>query len=191
MGLETVIQDILERGKRETDAILSQGKAECDAIRQDAQKKIELKREERMKEVEKIIARLRQQEISSAHLDAKKIRLNAQKDLLEEVKVRAFKALSNLPQDKNHAFLKALVGKASRELNIGNIYCNEKDANLVKIMSGHFKFGGTINCIGGVVVESLDKTILLDYRYETILEEIWIDAMKKVSDILFSRLPFG
>jgi V/A-type H+-transporting ATPase subunit E len=79
-----------------------------------------------------------------------------------------------------------LIGKASHELNMGYVYCNEKDSGLVKIMSGHFKFAGTINCIGGIVVESLDKTITLDYRYETIIEEIWIDSMKKVSEILFS-----
>ncbi len=186
MGLENVIQDILDRGKRDSDAIIAQGTSEADATRMEAQRKVDAKRDARMKEVERASARMKQQEISSAHLDAKKVRLNAQKDLLDEVKLRAFKALGNLPQEKNFACLKALIAKAGREFSIGNIYCNEKDASFVKISSTHFKFAGTINCIGGIVVESIDKTVTLDYRYETILEDLWTNSMKKVSDILFA-----
>src|SRR6266571_992575 len=46
-------------------------------------------------------------------------------------------------------------------------------------------FAGTIECAGGVVIESADGTRRIDLRYESILRDVWDDAVKEVADTLW------
>jgi V/A-type H+-transporting ATPase subunit E len=46
-------------------------------------------------------------------------------------------------------------------------------------------FGGTIECVGGVVIESADGSRRIDLRFETILADIWRDSIKEVAEVLW------
>jgi vacuolar-type H+-ATPase subunit E/Vma4 len=40
--------------------------------------------------------------------------------------------------------------------------------------------GGEIDCIGGLVFESKDRSIRLDFRFESLLEEIWNKKLQEI-----------
>ncbi len=49
------------------------------------------------------------------------------------------------------------------------------------------RFGGTIECSGGIVVESDDGMRRVDLRFETLLQDIWEDSVREIAEILWPR----
>lgn len=186
MTLEKVVQEILDRGKKECDAIMDGARNEAEEILRSAKEKAAQGKSEKEAEAAKTADRMRKQEIPSAEIEAKKIKLNAEKEVLDGVYAEVMRRLSALPKDRNETLLRALVSKAVKEYGNGTFYSNARDAEIVK---GQVRFGGVINCTGGIIVENEDKTVRLDYTYEAVLGEVWNVSLRKVYDILFGGSP--
>jgi V/A-type H+-transporting ATPase subunit E len=184
MSLESVLDEIQKKGHREMAQIIAAGQREADSILAEAKTKLNSMEDDKHKETVDKIKQLRIQELSIAELDAKKNILNMQKELLERLREQTLAKLQELPDDKNQQYLKKLIDRAKIEFPSGKIYCNEKDKLFVRANSP-FKFGGTIECSGGVLVENDDGSINMDFRFENILDEAWKDVMKEVSRLLF------
>lgn len=182
MTLETVVQAILEKGRAEADEILAQAREERERmlseIRGEGRKAIE----EAEARARQIAARRRIQELARGELEARRIFLGAQKEALDEVYQRALARLGALPD--NEAFLRALLGANEGEWRSGRVYASAKDEPLVKKIVGD-RFGGRIDCAGGVVIEAADETRRVDLRYESILREVWDDSVKEVAETLW------
>src|SRR5438445_89241 len=82
------------------------------------------------------------------------------------------------------ALLRSRLEANRSEWQGGRVFCNAKDAEVVRSIVGA-NFGGTIECVGGVVIESNDGTRRTDLRFETILSDIWRDSIKEVADALW------
>ena len=87
--------------------------------------------------------------------------------------------------------MRELCKRAAGELGEGVIYCNERDKPAVenalgslKTLSG-FSFVGTMDILGGIIAESRDGGMQLDYSYTTYLSEVWESGLKDASEILF------
>jgi V/A-type H+-transporting ATPase subunit E len=182
MGLDTIVNDILEKARAESEAILKDAQAEADRIIADAKAEAEAFREEREEAVRREVERLRRQEISGANLEVKRAILNARKDLLDEVYRRAEERLQNLPVDRQSSILETIIRKHASDGD--RIYSNERDKLLITSISNH-EYAGTIDCIGGVVIESSDGDTRLDYTYDTLLKEVNEASLKQISEILF------
>lgn len=184
MALENVIQEVLEQGRKEADTILKEGGKEVLAILNEARDKAQQIKIQKEKELKLATERLRSQQLSATELDNKKIILSAKKEILDTVKKETLKRLGTLSKEKNEALLNAMFLRATKEIQNGYVYCNERDKAFVeKIMK--FKFAGTINCIGGLLFENEDNTLRIDYRFESILEEVWRDSLKTVAEAVF------
>src|SRR2546425_874884 len=59
-----------------------------------------------------------------------------------------------------------------------------RDEAVVRKIVGD-SFAGTVECAGGVVIESADETRRVDLRYETLLRDVWDDAVKEVAETLW------
>lgn len=186
MGLEKVVADILEKGKEEAEKIRAEGAAEAESILKQAREEAAKIKAAKEAEIARIVEKIRTREIASAKLEVKKIKLTSEKEALDQVYAQAMERLRNLPMEKKERLLKALIKKGIREVGNGRIYCSQGDAEFVKQIS-NLEFAGTINCIGGVVIESSDKTIKLDYTYETLLNTIWEKNVRQIANILFGR----
>jgi V/A-type H+-transporting ATPase subunit E len=46
--------------------------------------------------------------------------------------------------------------------------------------------GDPVDIPGGIIVESTDGELKIDYSYRTFLDEIWESGLKDASDILFT-----
>ncbi|MFP4654336.1 MAG: V-type ATP synthase subunit E [Methanohalobium sp.] len=182
MGLETVVNDIMDVAQAEAAQKKEEADTEASQIIEDAKERAKKIKGDRLAETEVKIERLNKQEISSANLEVKRIKLNARKEILEEVYNKAFESVSNLSPQKNEELLKTLLDKY--EEYGAKIYSNKESEEIVKKLSS-LEYAGNIACIGGIVIENSDGTVSLDYTYDTILKGVYDQSLKQISDILF------
>lgn len=182
MGLETVVNDVMDAAQAEVSKMDSEADAEVSLILEEARQNAKRIMGERLAKAEDDIKKIRQQELSSANLEVKRTLLNARKELLDKVYVQSVDAISNLSPEKNEEILKALISKY--EANGAKIYSNTRSEKLVKKLSS-LEYAGNIDCIGGVIIENEDGTVKLDYTYDVILKSVNEQLLKKTSDTLF------
>src|SRR5659263_25564 len=182
MGLEAIVEEIKAKGKAEASKINQETSLEVSKIIADARAsaaKIKAAREEAVK---KEIDRIKQQELSSANLEVKKAKLNARKEILDEVYEETKEMISKLPAEKNQKILKSIIEK--NQSGNSKIYSRSKDKSIVSKMT-KLEFAGEIDCIGGIVMENADGSVVLDFKYDMILKNVSEQSLKQVSDILF------
>lgn len=182
MTLETVVQAILEKGRTEAEEILAEARAERERMLSDVREEGRKAREEAEARARQATERRRIQELARAELESRRIVLAAQKDALDEVYRRALARLSGLAEGE--AILRALLKANEREWRSGRVYASAKDEAAVRGIVGD-RFAGRIEGAGGVVIEASDGTRRVDLRYESILRDVWDDAVKEVADILW------
>ncbi|AEH61321.1 H+transporting two-sector ATPase E subunit [Methanosalsum zhilinae DSM 4017] len=182
MGLEPVINDIMDASNKEVNRINSEADREVARILDEARQTAKKLRGDRLVKVEEDIENLRKQELSSAKLDVKRIILNVKKEMPDEVYDKALNSLSQLPPSKNEEYLKTIL--KGEEKNGTKVYSNKDSETLVKKLTS-LEYAGNIDCIGGVIIENEDGTVRLDYTYESILKEVNERSLKEISDILF------
>ena len=183
MTLERVAQAILERGKSEAEQIVAQAREEKERMLSEARTEGENAAKTAEAQAREEGERRKVQEVARAELEARKISLSAQKETLDEVYRRALARLSGLKE--NTEILKSLLKANEAEWKSGgSVYSNKKDESVVKKIVGS-PYAGNISCVGGVVIESADGTRRTDLRYESLLREVWDDAVKEVADVLW------
>src|SRR5659263_590061 len=90
--------------------------------------------------------------------------------------------ISKLPAEKNQKILKSIIEK--NQSGNSKIYSRSKDKSIVSKMT-KLEFAGEIDCIGGIVMENADGSVVLDFKYDMILKNVSEQSLKQVSDILF------
>jgi V/A-type H+-transporting ATPase subunit E len=182
MGLEKVIEKIKIEGQEKVAHILQDAEKQAADIIQTKQKMMDEASANRKQELEKQIVSLKTQEESSLEIEVKKIKLNAEKDVLNTTYQECLNALSALPHEKMISFL---LQKIEKELpEAAYVYSNKRDETFVR---SHAKitYGGSLEILGGIVVENEEKTLTVDYRYETIAELVWDRLLKDIAEKLF------
>ena len=189
MGLEKVTEEILRKGEDEQRRILAEGEAEASKILKASEEGSKSVMDRAMKEAQEAAKRLRVQELSIAHVEVKKVRLNAEKEMLDKVYSDCLGELSRLRPEEARPLLEASVQKVARELGAGGaeVWCSPRESEMVKGLceTAGLAFSGTLDCAGGIVAESKDRSLRLDLRYETILADVWAQKMKEISGVLF------
>ncbi len=182
MSLETVVEAILKDGEAEAQAILSEARAERERMLDEARSEGAKAMAEAEERGRADAERRRVQALARAELEARKIVLAQQREALDRVYRGTLERLGGLP---DHAeFLRGVLKANEAEWRGGKVYANGRDETAVRKIVGS-AFAGTIDCAGGVVIESADGTRRIDLRYESILRDVWDDAVKEVADTLW------
>lgn len=186
MALDNVIQAILEDGRKEAERIVAEGRQEAEKNLTKTRKEAQEFVAEKGKEADRLAQRMKTQESARAEIESKKVVLKAQKEFLDEVYGTALKKLGEKWSTK--LIESTLKGKAS-EVKGGMVYSNERDKGTVQALVGSYggKFGGVIDCHGGVVIENSDGSVRTDYRLETFLKDIWDDSIIEVTSVLWGK----
>ncbi|MGQ9587095.1 MAG: V-type ATP synthase subunit E family protein [Thermoplasmata archaeon] len=179
MSLNKVVDDILRRGEERKREIIRLGEKDRDEQVLLAEKKIEENRKKAEVRNRTMISQLEQQEMSSAELEAKKVLLAAQRQVMEELREQVLAELAGYPADKRRKLYSKLVARAKKELGDCYVYSNEGDKALLQLQPGMAN-GGVINCRGGLVFESKDRSIRLDFRFESLLDDVWNRKMQEI-----------
>jgi len=191
MELEAVAADIREKAKRDVESIREETRKEAERILSAAQQRaaeIQLAAEE---EVNRQASRMMDLEVSSANLAVKRMLLNTQKDLLDQVYRATLDAIGRHPESFRRDSLKNLLSRAKKDLREGAVFCSGKDARALQeiLSSGRefsgFRFGGSMDIPGGIIIESGNGQLKIDYSYRTFLDRVWEAGLKDASDTLF------
>ncbi|MGZ4902445.1 MAG: V-type ATP synthase subunit E family protein [Halobacteriota archaeon] len=181
MGLEVVVNDVLAKGESEAQQIKREGQEGADSIiaqaERDAQALLVEMRDQMIDQIE----RRKRREEASAHLEVKRLILNAKKQLLDELYVEAIKALARLPESEREEIIQNLLKSPE---GFTRVYSNAQDEPLVR-RNSTLQYGGTISCTGGVLLENEDGTIIRDLTFDAMLDDVREGSIKKVAEILF------
>lgn len=192
MGLEAVVNEIREKGRKEVEATRAGTRAEVEEILKDAQARAAAIKMSAEEEADRAATHTINQEASAANLVVKRQVLNAQKTLLDQVYSASLAAVGDLPAEFQEKALTELLKRAAKEIKKGVVHANARDVPVVegiisrlKSLSG-YTVGAPVEIAGGVIVESNDGELQIDYSYRTFLDEVWESGLKDASDILFT-----
>jgi len=193
MSLDTVAEDIRDEARARAEEIREEGETRASEIVEDAEADAEEIREEREAAVEREITQQREQAVSSAKLEAKQARLEARRDALEDVRTAVEETLADLEGERRRSLTASLLDAAAEEFGEGesvSVYGRADDEALLEdLLEEYDGFGvaGTYDCLGGVVVESEESRVRVNNTFDSLLETVWEDNLKELSNRLFER----
>ena len=174
-------EDIREEGEERADEIVAEARAEAGRIR-----------EEREAAVERQVEQEREQAVSGATLEAKQERLEARRDVLEEVREAVEAEIAGLEGDRRETLTRSLLDSAAEEFGTAesvSVYGRAADeALLTRVLADYegWSYAGERDCLGGVVVESEESRVRVNNTFDSVLDSVWEDNLKELSDVLFA-----
>jgi len=193
MSLDNVVEDIRDEAHARAEEIRGEGERRAEEIVETAEADAEELLDARKGDVERQIEQEREQAVSGAKLEAKQERLEARRDVLEDVRSRAETELRELSGDDRAELTRALLDEAATEFE-GQasvaVYGRADDADLIEELVADydgFEYGGEHDCLGGVVVDGTDSRVRVNNTFDSVLDDVWEDNLKDVSGILFDQ----
>lgn len=180
MALDKVVDNIRAEGRAQAQATVQAAKHEADAIIADAKRQADEVRAKRTGEATANADAFLKREVAGAELEARRLRLTAERELMTAIRAEVEKRLGALPADKREAHIKALIAKAG--VTGGRVWVAKQDEAIARKLG--VEVAGTFEGLGGVVVESPDGATRENLRYETLLEEIWATSLPQVASKL-------
>ncbi|WP_276254723.1 V-type ATP synthase subunit E [Halomontanus rarus] len=193
MSLDTVVEDIREEAHARAEDIRAEGEARAEEIESAAEEDAEEIVTDAERAADREIEQLREQRLSSAKLEAKQQRLEARRDVLGEVREHVEKELTALEGDTREELTRELLEAASVEFDAGDdvsVYGRSEDATLLEsIVTDYdgYEYAGEYDCLGGVVVESEQSRVRVNNTFDSILEDVWEDNLREISNRLFEQ----
>ena len=182
MGLEKVKEKVLEEARIKADATLKVAKTEADVILKSATGRAGESEREHGENLTSETLLIRKREEAAGRLEAKKMLLSFKKDFVDGVFSSVTERLAALPDSARKEHVKKLLEKASAEIQAGTVYCNKKDGKFVK----DAKVKAT-DVLGGVIAESPDGLLRVDYSYETLLKQVKDAMLPELNRFLFEK----
>ncbi|GEM_PF-5889302 len=180
MGLDKVVDNIRSEGRNASQSTVATARKEADAILADAKRQADEIRAKRAAEAQAAADSLVKRESANADLEARRLRLAAERELVSSLRTELEQRLMALPEPKREAHIKALVARANQPN--GKIWVAKQDEKLAQKLG--LKVAGTFEGLGGVVVEAADGATRENLRYETLLDEIWNGSTNEIAKLL-------
>ena len=187
MALEVLVKEISKKGEEEIKRIRAEAEKEAEQIIAEAKEKAEDILKKAKEEAEKEAERLRRQEISGVNLEMKRLMLNKRKDALESVFGMVKDRIKQMDSEMKKKLLENLIKKNAVD---GMIVYSNKDYEPVvrEIISGmELKYGGNIDCLSGMILESPDGEVRINLTFDELLKQLYEQKMSEVSKILFGE----
>jgi V/A-type H+-transporting ATPase subunit E len=191
MSLDTVVEDIRDEARARAEEIEANAEERADDIVAEAEADAEEIIAEREREVERTIEQEREQKLSSAKLEAKQQRLEARRDVLEDVREQAEAGVAAIDGDTREELTRSLLDAAAEEFDEGDdvrVFGRADDEALLETIIEEYdgyEYAGEYDCLGGVVVESEASRIRVNNTFDSILADVWEDNLRDVSGMLF------
>ncbi len=180
MGLEEVKEEIIRNAKEQEAALIAEARRGAGRIAKEAEKKIKEMEERIEAGIKKTADSIKKQEIASAEMENKKMLLDEKKNIIGAVFVDAKKRLQSLDDKKREAYIRKLLEKTINDIEVAYVYCNKKDVRFVKDLKAL-----PADITGGLIAENKEKTVRVDYSFETMLQSIKENELQNISKLLF------
>jgi len=191
MSLETVVEDIREEARARAADIREEAEADAEEIREEAEADAEEIREEADAAIEREIEQERDQKLSSANLEAKQERLEARRDLIQSVREDVEAEIDAIDGEKRADLTATLLDAAAAEFE-GDaddvaVYGRKADEELIEDLLEEypaFRYAGEYDCLGGIVVESESSRLRVNNTFDSVLEDVWEEELRAISERL-------
>ncbi|MBI2141379.1 hypothetical protein HYU16_03050 [Candidatus Woesearchaeota archaeon] len=193
MGLEKVKQEILEKAGKAAAGIVAEAQAEAKAVMRAAEKQMQNYERLVEEDIGRSVEQMKRRELASAELELQKQVLAAKNELIESVFSETGKRLAQLSDKRREAHVKALLDMARKEMSVAVVQCNSKDARFLEGGTGNSNNTGELKVIkndsisGGIVAESPDRRLKVDYSYESVLGQTKSKVLSDVARLLFGK----
>lgn len=193
MSLETVVDDILADARQRAEEIRASGEEQASDIRAEAEADAADIIDEAKRSVERSIEQEREQQVSNANLEAKRMRLEARRSVLEEVRETVETRIADLDGSTREELTQALLESAATEFDESDsvsVFGRSDDRDLIESLVADydgFEFAGETECLGGVIVESESTRIRVNNTFDSVLEDVWDDSLTEISARLFNQ----
>lgn len=191
MSLESVVEDIREQAHAEAEEIRQTAAEEAESIVAEAEAEAETILAEREREVEREAEQLREQQLSSANLEAKQLKLQARREALDTVREQVESRLAELPTDERRALTEVLLEAALEEFDADEelvLHGPAGDEDILADLAAaddRLSVGEPVDRLGGVIVEGTTTRMRVDNSLDAVLDEVWDDSLRSISDALF------
>ena len=180
MGLEKVKDRVIEEAKEKAATTINAAKEEARVINSSAAKQAKEREKAARDKLEVDIKSIKNRENAAAKLESKKLSLTFKKEFVDEILSEVKNKLEHFSDSTRAKHVKLLLVKAAKEISISTVYCNKKDRKTVdkyKVKDAPI--------LGGVIAESANGTLRVDYSYETLLEQLHESLMGELNELLF------
>ena len=181
MGIKTIQKEVIETVTKEADEKLKVSYNEAEEIVEKAKTESTEQTQKAKEETEALLKELRSIAELSAKFEVKKLELVAKKDIINNVFTKAEDRIKKLDADTSKRLVEKLLVDAKKELDVAHVICNEKTKKLIP---------ATYNVeaqdmLGGLIAENADRTLRIDNRFETILEDVRKEALNIIAKEIF------
>ncbi len=193
MSLDTVVEDIKAQARARAEEIRAEADEEADEIVAAAENDATEIREDELAQADRTVAQEREQRISSAKLEAKQARLDARRNVLQSVREDIEAEIAGLAGEQREELTRALLEDAATEFESAGsvrVFGRADDEELIDSLLADydgFEYAGEFDCLGGVVVESDESRVRVKNTFDSILEDVWEDNLREISNRLFEQ----
>lgn len=182
MGLARVKEEILRKAKSEATSVVKEGKAELEKSVKEAQERIEEKRKEAETELRDFLENMEKKELSATEFELRKELFQKKRELMNSVFERAEARLIKSSPAKKELFLKKLLNEARKEINVKRVYSTMENKKFILGLEFH-----ETEMKGGLIAETADKSVRVDYSFETLLQDVQEKNLPSIANILFGK----
>lgn len=186
MGIERLKGSLISEAREEADKITGAAREQADGILGAEHSKCLAMRKEADASVKKLLDELRSERIAWARLESKRIMAEAKEDAIKGVLDDLFEALEASRKGAEYKrYMAKSVNAAIAELGAGaTIHVVRGDKALVPAVKGA-RVVEDLDSLGGVLAESADGKIRMNFTLETLFESNRDGVRKQVYDLLF------
>ncbi len=192
MSLDTVVEDIRDEARARAEEIRESGEERAEEIVSDAEREADEIVSDAEREAERAIAQEREQALSGAKLEAKQARLEARREVLENVHDDIEAQIAGIDGDEREELTRSLLDAAAEEFDADSVRVHgraEDEGLLESIVADYdgFEVGEPVDCLGGVVVESDASRVRVNNTFDSVLEDVWEENLREISARLFEE----
>jgi V/A-type H+-transporting ATPase subunit E len=183
MGLDEVAEEILSAGRSAASAAVKEAEQEAARIAAEAEGRARSVVAEKLEQAERRARQMRVQELAAAELEGKRARLAMEREMLEAASAQAREMLGALPKERDERMLLEVL---RRQPPAGyRVFSAGRNEAFLRAMPS-VDYGGTVKCLGGILFESRDGSVRMDFTYDTMLRDLVERNMKEIARELFS-----
>jgi len=183
MGLEEVTEEILAAGRAAADSAVKEAESERARLLAEAQERARAITQEKLGQAEKRARQLRVQELAAAELEGKRARLVMEREMLEAAAEQARAMMASLPREQDERLLSDILRKHPAPGY--RVFSAKRNETFLRALPS-VEYGGNLNCLGGILYESSDGSVRMDFTYDTMLKDLVERNMKEIARLLFS-----
>ena len=185
MTLDALANEIAAQAKTEAESIIAAAKQQAEEIEDEAKAVASSFSSDMKARAERESAQLSVEVVASAKQANQKHLLIARREELDETwnSIRVSVASPDLKGRSD--VLSALLAEASKSGE--GMLLRPVSTDRKALEKGNFSLGDDVEGLGGFVLESKDGSIVLDYRFDSRLEEAWNANLGTVNKTLFGN----